>query len=336
MSKPTKLKRPGLYDGIPLDHYHGDLCAGPSLSESGGVELLETCPAKFWHGSYLNPERARDDRRQFNVGSAAHLLFMPPREWAAHIVEIDADSYRGDEARRRRDRAYRDGKVPLLEWESRAIIGMHDALMAHPQATKAFKGGRPERTLVARDPQTGVWLKARPDYMPDEARYIVDYKTARSAHPRMFRRQVYDLGYYIQAPWYLDVARLALGREPDEFWFVVQETKPPYLFSINKLDERAIEWGRIMSRGAINLFARCIERNEWPGYARTASVIALPPWAEFQLEDRRESGEFSLPPPLRKASRKMLDAAMKAQAPLTEPEPLEDPSDDDKNDKGVL
>lgn len=294
-----KIDRPGVYD-LPREFYHGDAAVGPSLSASGAKTLVESCPAVFWHESYLNPTREADNKTDFDIGNASHLIMLEPEQWGARVVEIDADDYRKAVAKEARDAAYAAGKTPLLPKHRDKIIAMHDALMKHPVASKAFLGGKCEQSYFCRDTKTGVWLKARPDFMPDHGTWIVDYKSTGSANPREFKKRAWDNGYAQQAAWYLDVAEAVTGLRPDEFWFVAQETSAPHLVSVCKLDERALSWGAILNRRAIDVFDRCVKANDWPGYRDplkpdrdAAFVISLPTYAEFQLEERLESGEFS-------------------------------------------
>ena len=100
-----------------------------------------------------------------------------------------------------------------------------------------------------------------------------------------------------------DGAEAVIGRRPDEYWFVVVEKEPPYLVSVVAFDEAALEWGRMVNRRACELFARSIERGDWPGYRDPTMThdrafrIGLPPWAIFQLQDRSDSGEFVIANP---------------------------------------
>jgi hypothetical protein len=287
-----KITQPGCYLGMPNDTYHGDCCDGPSLSSSGAVTLMNECPARFWWDSPLNPDQEKEDKAAFDLGKAAHTALLEPATWESRISVIDADSYRTNAAKEAREAARAAGKVPLLPAQRDDIAGMREALLAHPIARKAWDGGVAEASYFYRDRGTGVWLKARPDFRPDHRRWIVDYKTTGSAHPRQFARRVYDLGYFQSAAWYMDAVAAVDGAMPEEWWFVVQETKPPYLVSVFLLDQRAVEWGRRLNRRAIDLFSECCATGKWPGYSESAQVIDLPSWGHFQLEERSEAGEF--------------------------------------------
>lgn len=315
MSWRLTVTRPGVYRGMPAETYHGDCCDAPSLSASGAKLLMDECPAAFWHASTMNPDFVPERKREFDIGTAAHLVFLEPDLFGERVVVIDAADYRTKAARDARDDAYAAGKTPLLTEQARQVQAMRNALFAHPIARKAFSGGEAELSMFWRDQTFGVWLKTRPDYLPAHGRWVVDYKTAASANPRAFAKRAYDLGYFQQAAWYLDGVEATTGRRPEHFWFVVQQKDLPHLVTVCQLDEAAIEWGRLLNRKAVEVFARCLERGEWPGYRQPdaphvdkAFIIGLPGYAHFQLQDRDDAGEFKPTP-------EMLSLATRAQAP---------------------
>ena len=304
------IQAPGIYD-LRADVYHGNCCDGPSLSSSGARQLLEECPASFWWNSPLNPEFENEQKRDFDIGTAAHVALLEPETWRRRVIVIEADSYRGKEAREQRDEAYSAGLTPLLSEQAASVFAMSRAILAHPIARTAWSAGKAEPTYIWRDGPTGVWLKARPDFIPDHGRWIVDYKTTTSAHPRAFARRVFDMGHFQQAAWYIDGVAAVTGKAPAEWWFVVQETKPPYLVNVFKLHPHAVEWGRVLNRRAIDLFAECAAADRWPGYGETAAVIDIPEFAHFQLNQRHEAGEFAP----RKPTKAQIEQAREFQAP---------------------
>ena len=322
----AKIAKQGAYD-IPLDFYHSDCCDGPSLSSSGARLIVEDCPALFWHSSPYNPLVTVEQKREFDLGSAAHLLTLEPDQWKARVAIVEGKTkdgkpsagYASQDAKAQREAAYEAGKIPLLPEEADQIAEMRARLFAHPIAAKAFRGGFAERSYFSRDPSTGVWLKSRPDYSASDLAHLVEYKSTNDANPRQFARRAFDMGYYQQAAWSLDGVQGATGIRPREYYLIAQANKPPYLVTVFRMSMKAIEWGQIMNRRGIDLFAWCWARKEWPGFRdpKTPQVdsplpIDLPGYAEFQLQARHEAGEFERIKP----SQKMLRLAEKAQAPL--------------------
>jgi hypothetical protein len=265
----TLITEPGIYS-IPADEYH----AHPALSSSGARRLLPpSCPALFkWER-----DNGQGHKRVFDFGHAAHKMVLGD---GPELVVVDAADWRTKAAKEERDAAYAEGNVPLLPAEFETVQLMAAEQRRHPAAFEPTSG-KPEQSLFACDPATGVWLRARLDWLPDPSdgrMRIVDYKTTVSAEPAAFARSVAKFGYYMQAAWYLDIVH-ALGIADDPaFVFIAQEKTPPYLVCVFELDEYALRIGRKRNREAIEVFADCTARGEWPGYATEVATISLPAW----------------------------------------------------------
>lgn len=291
----------GIVRGLPMAEYH-DLQA---VSASGIWKLAdvnEGCPLKFWLDSPWNPDREPFNATHFDIGKAAHLSALEPELIDEQVVLHGFDDYRTGAAKMARDDAYAAGKIPLKPAEWAQVERMRQAIMADPLARGAFTGdGDAEVTALWTDPVYGVRCKARADRVLDGGRILVDLKTARSAHRLGFGRALWEHGYFARAAWYLDGFEEANGRRPEEYWFVVVESKEPHLTAVHKLPEADIEWGRIVNRMAVATFADCMARGEWPGYRPPgadrvrAFVTGLPTWATYQLHDLMEAGGFKAP-----------------------------------------
>ena len=114
--------------------------------------------------------------------------------------------------------------------------------------------------------------------MDGEMAAVVDYKTtSRSAAPAEFGRIAARFGYHLQAAWYRDAVASITGAPP-AFLHVVQETRPPYLVSVVRLDEEALEAGAVEAERARRLWVECTSSGSWPGYAPDVHPVSLPGW----------------------------------------------------------
>jgi hypothetical protein len=276
------VEAPGVYDGMPADVYINDPVPGGSLSSTGARKLLPpSCPAAFrwWADNGEAPKRAYD------FGHAAHLEVLgigPP------VTVVDATDWKTKAAQLQRDTAYAGGFVPLLVHEWQMVQAMAAALRAHPFASALFNPdyGSPEQSLFWQDDETGVFLRARLDFLPKwhGGRAIVpDYKTAPSAAKDAVSRSIYAYGYHQQGSFYVDGAiALDLAGDDTAFVLVVQEKQPPYLVNVLEPDVVAMRIGRRRNRQAIDLYAECKATDTWPGYSSDVELVGLPPWAERQ------------------------------------------------------
>jgi hypothetical protein len=308
------IDKPGHFSGISKEAYQAQLTVTPSFSRSMAHTLVTSCPAKLFDSCYLNPHTKPERKKQFDIGDASHLIILEPDQWADRIVVIEADDYKTKAAQQARDAAYDAGKTPLLIEQRDRILAMHRALIADADARALLfddVGGENEQTFVAIDQDTGLYLKARTDRVNLRAGRVVDFKSTGSANPDDWAGRVYDNGYYIQDPFYREVIGGATGEWIEEFIFVVQEPKPPYLISINWLDTIDIELGRNSMGRATDIFARCLATGRWPGYGR--NMVKMKAWARNALADIDERERMKPKP---KITREQIQRAIAAQAPL--------------------
>lgn len=276
---PAVIGAPGVYD-IPEDIYHADPVPGGSLSSSEARLLLPpSCPAQF---RYEQDHPVCKD--VFDFGSAAHKLVLGT---GPEIAVIAFEDWRTREARERRDAAWAAGKTPLLLPAWARVQDMAAALRAHPFASVLLdreRGGEAEQSLFWQDGETGVWRRARLDWLPGEVTIggrlvIPDYKTAHRADLAGIAKSAASFGYHMQDAWYTDGVR-ALGLDDDPaFVFIFQEKTPPYLVTVVQLDDEARRAGRDRNRAAIEVYRDCKEAGAWPGHSEEIEYISLPAWA---------------------------------------------------------
>lgn len=270
--EPAATKAPGLYDDIDEAAYHADPL---SLSHSGAKAILRA-PALFRH-EQQNPVF----KKVFDFGSAAHSKVLGIGI-EVRVIPEDILASNGatstKEAKAFIAKARTEGAVALKATETAVIEQMADKLSEHSLAMELLSDGRAEVSAYAEDPETGVMLRGRFDWLGTTIG--TDYKSAASADPNWFRRKASEFRYHQQHAWYFDLAAAA-GHPLEAFCFIVQMKEPPFLVTVVELVERAVQRGRDLNRRAIDTYARCATTDTWPGYVpddRFASVD-IPEWA---------------------------------------------------------
>lgn len=278
----VELVAPGVYD-IDEAAYHADPLPGGSLSSTGARKLLPpSCPALFRH-EQLNPPPTR---KVWEIGSAAHKLVLGS---GPELVRIDAAEWRTNEIKDQVAAVRARGAIPLKPAEYQAVHEMAAALRRHDLAAALLHPhyGRPEQTLIWQDDETGVWCRARLDWLPNAGfgrMLIPDYKTNLSANPAAFAKAVAEHGYHRQAAWYMTAVR-ALGLAAQAaFVFIVQMKTAPYLVTLIDLDTEALRLAEQSNRRALEIYRDCVATDEWPGYSRDITLISLPAWARYAEE----------------------------------------------------
>lgn len=272
-----KIARPGMYD-LTAERYHDDCCVAPSVSKTGLATLIFHSPAKFYATAPFNPNAVpREEKKAWSVGQAVHELILLGKDefYARNKALPEGIDLRMTEGKELKAKAEAAGVRLLSHKNGQMVEAMHRAFATHPLAPMAFIRGLPERSLIWRDEETGVWLKVRPDFLPDRIGIIAEYKSTVLATKAAFRRDARRYGYHLQAALYLWGIREVLGETPDDFVFVCQEKEPPYVVRLFSLEDDWYTEAHDLLRAAIRLFAQCLERDEWPDYGGDVERVSL-------------------------------------------------------------
>ena len=287
------ITAPGAYSNIGNDVYHRDpdLCSGPSISATGLKTLLNKSPRHYWFDSPLNPDRPPEkDKPHFNVGKAAHDVLLLSERWPESYFVLPEDfnpraSKEQAAWHAERDAAREAGKCILKHEEAQAVMAMAESLRANAFAAAALVNGESEVTLAWQDKETGVWLRARPDFLPAKRQIIPDVKTAADGSPKAFMRAIGNFGYAQSAALYMDGIRIIFGQSPKNWLHIVLEKEPPHVVSLYELPAEDIQRGRWLNRKAIRLFAECLSADKWPGYSDDVSQVGLPGWDRKSIDE---------------------------------------------------
>lgn len=284
MPLPNPLKS-GVYPGITNAEYHG----GPGVSKSQ-LDDIARCPAIY---SYRR-EHPEPDTASTIIGTAAHCLILEPEVFEPLFVCEPKD------APRKPNKTQREAKKPsaatvdaiafwdafyaensdkeiITEEQWNLIHAMRDSVYEKPNLRRLLEHGQREISGYGVDPDTGLLRRCRPDFL-NENGVIVDLKTTDDASPSAFRRKIANYRYYVQDPYYRDTMTLATGEAPAGFMFLVVEKEPPHLCAGYNLVPEAIAVGREEYRNDLRTLARCLERDEWPGYSDKVEPIDIPRW----------------------------------------------------------
>lgn len=281
----------GMYSGIPDEVYHADR---GSLSSSGARALLApSCPEIFRH-QQLEPPAPKP---QYDFGHVAHKFVLgegseiAELDPAIHGLNKDGSPSKSPTStamwQEAAEAARQRGQIPMHIAEVAKAKAMAAKVREHPLAAALLADGTPELSGYWHDPETGVRLRFRPDWLPNPGRgrlIVVDYKTATSAHPGHFARAAADYGYHQQVPWYLDGLAACDIADDAAFVFIVQSKTPPFPVSVIELKPDDIELGRRRNRKAIDLYAACAAHDHWPDYGQGVHSVSLPSYAVYQQE----------------------------------------------------
>lgn len=272
--------RDGLVLGMHEDEYHG----GPEFSSSAAKEILRS-PAHYKH-VYLDGNKKSS--KAFDVGTAAHAKVLgigaqavayPTKVLAANGAASTAEAKKWATEQRAA------GLIPVKQSELDEVNAMAESVLSHPDIYPALEqDGWPEASVFARDPDTGLELRCRFDFLPSSHPMALDLKTTTDASLKGFTRAIEDLMYDVQHGHYTDVAAYA-GLGIEDMIFVAVESKAPFLANPIRLEPEWIEMGKVRARAARTRLLQCRERGEWPGYPPGVKRASPPPWAINRFQD---------------------------------------------------
>lgn len=293
MPMTGKIKAPGVY-ALPIDAYHGQPCAGPSVSSSGLRTIWAQSPAHFWCRSSLNPNRLPEDERPaFAVGRLAHKLLLEGREGLEQDFAIRPDEWsdwRSKAAQVWRDEQVLAGRTVITPADLETVTAMANSLAAHPMVKAGILDGFVERSLIWQDAETGIWLKSRPDVIPNASGDYADLKTTTSVSTKALEQSLASFDYAMQGALVGMASEVVLGIPMQSFTLVWVEKAAPFCVRVTTLTPADLERGRLQVRSALRTMARCLERGEWPGpdASDDAEYLPLPAYAAKRIDDELE------------------------------------------------
>lgn len=276
---------------LSAEDYHADSTGDvPSLSCSIAKILINQSPAHAWIAHpRLNPAyQDQESASRMDIGTAAHALLLEGKD---SVVVCDFDDWRKKEAQVMRDEARAAGKIPLLagqyaDVQAMASIAQHDAR----HAGFNMAAGKAEQTVIWQEGDTRI--RTRPDWLSDDRKLILDYKTTALPNPGAWMRAIPGNGYDVQDALYRRGVAAITGIEP-EFVFMVQETTAPYPVYFVSLSAAYREIGHQKVEKALFMWQNCMKTGKWESYPQAVMEAEAPRWALAEAEEmaaERENG----------------------------------------------
>ena len=222
----------------------------------------------------------RDSTAAFDMGTVVHASALPgenPDDIAVRMPE-------GMKKTTKEGKAFvaeHQGKIILNPSDAHIVDQMMLSLREHPFSASLVNGelkGKAEQSFFCTDKETGLELKARPDFLMDDLSLIIDLKTTVDASPKGFQRSVANYRYFVQASHYLDVVEGATGTRPQAFLFIAVEKTRPFSTAVYMADQAMIDFGKQQAREDLNNIAQWIANDKFPGYSERVEEISLPKW----------------------------------------------------------
>lgn len=302
------ITEPGVYSGITLDQYHQkrDLLDGPSISKSALKWLLPAyggSPKAFWGRWAWNPNHiAQETTSALDFGKAAHALLLGDEVFSEKFA-VRPD-YRPDDGdlppkERRKwngnandckawlEHASENNLTVITTEQIERIKRIAEDASTYPLIQMGVLNGRVERSMFWKDEETGIWLRSRPDAMPNADGVFADLKTASKFDEDFLERQIFDAGYFLQAAMTRMICRsLGIPFETFVLVYVLNDDVPDTAHV--EISAHDIDRGERVIRWCLNTIRHCLDANDWPGarpFSGGERHIQMKPWAKSRLDD---------------------------------------------------
>lgn len=279
---------PGIYSGIPLSEYHGNkrLLPGPSVSKSDAKNILppDGSPKKFWSYWLHNPDRLiKKPTEAMIFGRATHALLLGDEKFEDSFVirpeKVEGEKYNGNKT------VWRDwfkemaeqGLEVITKEQFEHIKRMASDASKHPFVAAGGLNGGVELSMFAKDPETGIWLRSRPDVEANDGDYG-DLKTASDFNEGFLSRQIEGAGYYLQGAMTKRVCDL-LGKPFRSFSFLYVRSEEYADTDFRVLSDDDIRLGEACLTYGLRKIREGLLNSSWPGnsvYGHDAHPIRMP------------------------------------------------------------
>ena len=262
------------------------------------TSLKKMLVSPFAYSDYLTGEHGYSSALEF--GKAAHSMVL-----GSGPQVVAKPNLRTKEGKALRDRLVEQYGADDIVWLSADDVEKVQAMrdMVGDFFTKL--DGQPEVAMIAADPDTGLLIKGKADWLPstpdpDGVLRIRDYKTTVKS-PDEFERSCWQYGYHIQAAFYMRLYRLTMPeyKGPLGFEFVVQEKNPPFDWRVWRFDEHSpiiteLAEPKICKalkqiKSFRDLYPDPLEAMRGYGLSKVPQEIAFPDWRLVQEEEEIES-----------------------------------------------
>ena len=269
----------------------------PRLSASIGHKLTTECPLSAW-----SAHRLLGNHKQKTTDSQ-----LAGRLWHAGILEgnhgvevLDFDAFRSADAKKARDKALHDGKIPITrgKWDAMqvGVARIREQLAEHGIL---FDGKIEERIEWDQQATTGETVACSGYIDHRQGLCIDDLKTGSACTSiHMAKSLIQKSHSLLQDAAYRSAIATIHGedRERCEMRFIFVQTEEPYTDTPVKLSGEFRELSYLRWQRAIDTWAKClgkgVERKHWPGPVAPGCTDTIHPdgWMlarELEMEELR-------------------------------------------------
>ena len=259
----------------------------PGISQSQ-LKLLDESPRKY-EASYITRTLSRSPTDAMGFGTLVHGLTLQPSVVSSEIAVIPDSALTSNG--QRRGKAWdafceaTEGKLRVFQEDYDRALTIAQKVWSHPFYKFIFeKIEQVEVPIYWTDPIEPVSCKGIPDIVAGE--WIIDLKTTRSltgflqGGEHLVSKQIAEMGYHLQAAFYLRGASIHYGDPKTRFAFLVVETEEPYRVYAIELKPEAITAGEVKMQRLLAEYVRRMQTGDWSEEGENSLLqVGVPSWA---------------------------------------------------------
>jgi len=277
---------------IDDDLYH----SLPGISSTSIKYLIKECPLKL---KAKMESSENESSEKFVLGRAIHKFILENDDFDSHFAIAPVDDKRSREWKIFMNKMKDDPREIIRKSDKEMLDGIFSSLRRpkDENGTNTYDGiiindnTLREKALFTVDKKRNIILKIKVDV--NLLGMFLDLKSTKNAKPSIFMRDAANLGYAIQAAFYLYVARLS-GKDAKSFGFIAIEKEKPYLHSVVLMSDEDISLAQTKVERTLDDLSFYINNDIWPGYEGLRedkkseplfTVCQLPSWYRYSLEE---------------------------------------------------
>lgn len=272
--KEWDMSLPALVSDMPNEIYHSH----PSISNSG-LSLVARSPAHYYHATRGGGSRAME------IGTAFHTALLEPDRYAAEYIVVEGCDDRRLAAYKDAAKVY-GGDKTLTQSEGASVAVMTESIAANGAVHAILsRPGRAELSAFVVDPETGIVMRCRFDWLTD-CGVSVDLKKTQDCREFAFSRSLHNYRYHVQAAMYSHIYQLLFGKQL-QFKILAVEEQPPCANILYDIDPLALQHGHKLYREALEDYAAAHETGIWNSYSGTG-VVTLPEFVLWEIDNEQQ------------------------------------------------
>lgn len=257
-----------------------------ALNQSGMKLLLES-PRKYWD-ERVNPnppkiKKQPAQQRKLDLGTALHSLILMGIEPYVQPPTIKPNTDKGKDEIKAIKKTLPEGQLMFEKKYCDVVYEMADSIYEDEAAMNILLRAGTGRHLVEQNlafdyqfgplPTDTIRCKAKLDIIKQYRNkvHLCDLKTSGTVSPDGFARNAFNMGYHVQAAFYMHAAasvlQLDVGQVDQEFSIIAVQSARPYLCKVYSYGAKDVRQGQRAVDEAVRLYLKYRHMEDrWPSF----------------------------------------------------------------------